>query len=161
MPPTPGLRGGDLTWDPSRLPGLEWVGQMPSAPLPLFPVVSSHLPLLISLASLLCSQGLMWPGGGFGGQGTSLGTQQTPQAQVCGAVALHSSPTLSRGPLMPVSPDLSDLPPMSPGPMWLGWPWRAGNWPGSPAGFLGSSGQGKCPLLFSRSSRCATPTCLS
>ena len=26
-------RSGDLTWEPSRLPGLEWVGQMPSSPL--------------------------------------------------------------------------------------------------------------------------------
>ena len=26
-------RVGDLIWEPSRLPGLEWVGQMPSSPL--------------------------------------------------------------------------------------------------------------------------------
>ena len=26
-------RAGDLTWEISRLPGLEWVGQMPSSPL--------------------------------------------------------------------------------------------------------------------------------
>ena len=26
-------RTGDLTWEPSRLPGLEWVGEMPSSPL--------------------------------------------------------------------------------------------------------------------------------
>ena len=54
-------RAGDLTWEPSRLPGLKWVGQMPSSPL--LHLRSgiwegpSHLPLLISLASLLCPQG--------------------------------------------------------------------------------------------------------
>ena len=44
-------RAGDLTWEPSRLPGLEWAGQMPSAPLPLLPEGPSHLPLLMSLVS--------------------------------------------------------------------------------------------------------------
>ena len=41
-------RAGDLTWEPSRLPGLEWVGQSPSAPLPLLPEGPSHVPLLFS-----------------------------------------------------------------------------------------------------------------
>ena len=27
-------RAGDLTWAPSRLPGFEWAGQMPSSPAP-------------------------------------------------------------------------------------------------------------------------------
>ena len=44
-------RTGDLTWEPSRLPGPEWVGPSPSAPLLLFPESPSHLPLLISPAS--------------------------------------------------------------------------------------------------------------
>ena len=53
-------RAGDLTWEPSRLPGLEWVGQMPSSPLLLLRSGvwegPSRLPLLISPASLLCPQ---------------------------------------------------------------------------------------------------------
>ena len=66
-PPPWSQRAGDLTWEPSRLPGLEWVGQMPSAPLLLLLQGPSRLPLLISPASLLCPQGPTWPGGGFGG----------------------------------------------------------------------------------------------
>ena len=38
---------------------------------------------------------------------------------------------------------------------------RQGTSPGSPAGFLGLSGRGKCPPLLSCSSRTASPTCLS
>ena len=49
-------RAGDLTWEPSKLPRLKWAGQTPSDPLPLLPDGSSRLPLLISLASLLCPQ---------------------------------------------------------------------------------------------------------
>ena len=33
VPPTPDVRAGDLTWEPSSLPGLEWAGQTPSSPL--------------------------------------------------------------------------------------------------------------------------------
>ena len=44
-------RAGDLTWEPSRLPGLEWVGQTPSSPLLFLLEDPSHLPLLISPAS--------------------------------------------------------------------------------------------------------------
>ena len=48
-------RAGDLTWEPSRLPGLEWAGQTPSSPLLLLQSGvwegPSHLPLLISPAS--------------------------------------------------------------------------------------------------------------
>ena len=44
-------RAGDLTWEPSRLPGLEWAGRSPSVPLPFLPEGPSHLPLLISPAS--------------------------------------------------------------------------------------------------------------
>ena len=50
-------RAGDPTWEPSRLPGLKWAGQMPSSsPAPLIPKGPSHLPLLISLVSFLRSQ---------------------------------------------------------------------------------------------------------
>ena len=41
-------RVGDLTWEASTLPGLEWVGQSPSTPLPLLPEDPSHLPRLNS-----------------------------------------------------------------------------------------------------------------
>ena len=44
-------RAGDLTWEPSRLPGLMWAGQTPSSLLLLWSGVlegSSHLPLLFS-----------------------------------------------------------------------------------------------------------------
>ena len=44
-------RAGDLTWEPSRLPGLEWAGQSPSPPLLLLLEGPSCLPLLISPAS--------------------------------------------------------------------------------------------------------------
>ena len=103
-------RAGNLTWEPSRLPVSEWVRQTPSSPLP--PLVwegPSCLPLLISPASLLCPQGPMWPGGGFGGQGISLGAQQAPQARVGQAIALRSSPALPREPLPPASPDFPGL----------------------------------------------------
>ena len=41
-------RAGDLTWEPSKFPGLEWMGQTPSSPLLLLPQRPSHLPLLFS-----------------------------------------------------------------------------------------------------------------
>ena len=45
------LEGRVLAWELSRLPMPEWVGQLPSTPLPLLPECPSRLPLLISLAS--------------------------------------------------------------------------------------------------------------
>ena len=45
------LDGREPAWELSRIPRLEWVGQSPSAPLPLFPEGPSHLPRLISPAS--------------------------------------------------------------------------------------------------------------
>ena len=102
-------RAGDLTWEPCRLPGLEWAGQTPSSPLPLLPECPSRLPLLISQASLLCPQGPRRPGGGFGGQGISLGAQQAPGAHVGRAITLPSSPAPPGGPLPPDSPDLPGL----------------------------------------------------
>ena len=63
-------RTGDLTWQPSRLPGLKRAGQTPSSPLLLLPDGSSHLPLLISPASLAAWMGLWragnWPGSSAG-----------------------------------------------------------------------------------------------
>ena len=88
-------RAGDLTWEPIRLPVLKWVGPMPSSPLLLLPEGPSHLPLLPSPASLLCPQGPMRPGRGFGGQGISLGAQQAPWAPQwagnCPPLLSHSS----------------------------------------------------------------------
>ena len=49
----------------------------------------SCLPLLISLASLLCPQGPTQPGVGFGGQRIGLGAQQSPWARLGGVVALQ------------------------------------------------------------------------
>ena len=66
------------------------------------------------------------------------------------------------GPLLPASPDLSGLPPMSPRTHEAWWGlWRAGDQPGSSAGSLGLGGRGKHPPLLSCSSRRAPPACLS
>ena len=51
-------RAGNFTWEPSRLPGLKWVRQMPSSP---FLLLQSGGPLppaspVLLLASLLCPQ---------------------------------------------------------------------------------------------------------
>ena len=66
-------RAGDLTWEPSRLPGLAWAGQTPSSPLLLLQsgvwVGPSCLPLLISPASLLCPQ---YQCSRVGGEGAAL-----------------------------------------------------------------------------------------
>ena len=73
---TLGCRGS--AWELSRLPGPKWVGQSPSAPLPLLSQGSCHLPLLISLASLLCPQGPTQSGGGLEGRGLAWESQQAP-----------------------------------------------------------------------------------
>ena len=92
-----------------------------SSPAPPVWEGPSRLPLLISPASLLCPQGPTRPGGGFGGQGISLGAQQAPRARVGRAITLCSSYPPPGGSLLPASPDLPSLPPMPPGPMWPGW----------------------------------------
>ena len=102
LPPTPGLRGqGTSHGSPAGFLGLNGQGKLP-------PLLSSpsHLPLLISPASVLCLQGPTQPGGGLGGQGTGLGTQQDPRARVCGAITFCSSPPPPGGPLPPASPIL-------------------------------------------------------
>ena len=102
---------GDLTWEPSRLPGLKWAGQMPSSPLLLLWFQRPLLPAspVLPSASFLCPQDQCGGGWGLGGQGTSLGAQQAPWAQVAGANTLHSSPAPPRWPLPPASPDLPSL----------------------------------------------------
>ena len=71
-------RAGDLTWEPSRPPGLEWAGQMPSSPAPPILDGSSPLPLLISLASLLCPQGPMQPEGALEDRGSAWELSRLP-----------------------------------------------------------------------------------
>ena len=67
--PHPGSQSmGDLTWEPSRLPGLEWVGQMPSSPL-LLPWSRRAPPACLSyspLSLLPMTPGPMWPEWGWG-----------------------------------------------------------------------------------------------
>ena len=75
-----------------------------SSPAPPVWEGPSRLTLLISLASLLCPHGPTQPGGGFGGQGTSLGAQQPPWPEW--ARRSPSSPLL----LFPEGP--SHLPPL-------------------------------------------------
>ena len=65
--PHPHLRAADLTWEPSRLPGLEWAVQTPSSPLLLLLDGPSRLP-----------PGPTRPGWGFGWEGSGLGAQQAP-----------------------------------------------------------------------------------
>ena len=101
-------RAGDLTWEPSRLPGLLWAGQLPSASLLLLLDGSSHLPLLMSSASLLCPQdpcgldgALEW--------GYWSGSSAGSPAREGQATALRSSPALPGESLPPASPDLPGL----------------------------------------------------
>ena len=99
---------GALTWEPSKLSGPEWAGQLPSAPLPLLLGGSSHLPLLISPASLLCPQHSHSLNGALEG-GYRLGSSAGSPARVGQAIALRSSPTLPGESLLPASPDLPGL----------------------------------------------------
>ena len=71
------LQGRGPAWELSRLPEPEWAGRSPSAPQPLLPEGPSRLPLLISLASLLCPQDPRGLEGALEG-GTGLGAQQAP-----------------------------------------------------------------------------------
>ena len=90
-------RAADLTWEPSRLPGLKWVGQTPSSPPPVWEG-PSHLPLLISSASLLYLQGPTWPGGDFEGRALAWELIRLPRSEWAGQ--LPSTPL----PLFPESP---------------------------------------------------------
>ena len=98
MPPIPCLRGwGTSSGSPAGLLGLSGgANALCSSPTP--PGGSSHLPLLISPASLLCLQGPMRPGGGFGGQETDLGAQQVPWPEWVGQLPSAPLPVLPEGP---------------------------------------------------------------
>ena len=70
-------RAGDLTWEPSRLPGLECAGQPPASPLLLWSWRAPPTYLSCSPLSLLpMPPGPMWPRGvgGPGEWGTSPGS---------------------------------------------------------------------------------------
>ena len=95
---------------------------MPSSPLPLLPESSSHLPLLISLASLLSPQDQFGRGGGpWRAEDQPGSSAVSPGLSGRGNQPLHSSPVPPGWPLPPASPDLPDLPPMPPGPTRPGW----------------------------------------
>ena len=92
-------RAGDLTWEPSRLPGLEWVGKRPSSPLLLLqsgrppPTCLSQSPWSPSYAprTHMAWMGL-WSAGHW--PGSSAGSA----AQVGRAIASCFSSTLPRVP---------------------------------------------------------------
>ena len=75
------LEGRGPAWELSRLPMPKWVGQSPSASPPLLPKGPYRLPLLISLASLLCPQGPTQPGGALevGGSAWELSRLPVPE----------------------------------------------------------------------------------
>ena len=163
VPPTPGLWGQGTS---PGSPAASWaqVGgaialRSSSAP-PGGPLPSASF--VLPSASFLCSQGPTWPGGGFGGQGISLGAEQAPWARVGGTIALCSPPAPPGWLLPPASPDLSGLPPMPPRThaAFRGL-CGAGYQPRSSAGSPGQSGRGNHPPLISCSSRRAPPACLS
>ena len=101
-------RAGDLTWEPSRLPGLEWAGQMPSSPLLLLLKGPFCLPLLISLASLLCLQDPRGLEGALVGRGSAWELSRLPVPEW----ARRSSPAPL--PLFPESPSCL--------PLLISWP---------------------------------------
>ena len=84
------LESRGSAWELSRLPEPEWAGQSPSAPLLLLPEGPSHLPLLISPASLLCLQDPCSLDGALEG-GYWLGSSAGSPAQVGQVITLHSS----------------------------------------------------------------------
>ena len=101
------LEGRGPAWELSRLPVPEWMGQSPSAPLLLLLQGPSHLPLLISPASLLYPQDSC--GLGLWRSGNRLGSSVSSPARVGQVIALRSSPALPGASLPPASPDLPGL----------------------------------------------------
>ena len=86
-------RAGDLTWEPSSLPGLKWVGQIPSAPLLLLP--SWRAPPTCLSCSLPAS--LLHPQDQPGLEGTSESVGPGPRAG-------QTSPADSAGEMLGVLP---------------------------------------------------------
>ena len=95
-------RAGDLTWEPSRLPGFEWVGQTSSSPLWLLWSGVweglSHLPLLISPASLLCPQDQCGRGEALEGRGLAWELIRLPVSEWVGQSPSAPLPLLPEGP---------------------------------------------------------------
>ena len=103
-----GLWRGGTGLGAQQAPRPEWARRLPSAPLLLLLDGPSRLPLLISLASLLCPQDPRGLEGALVGDyqpGSSTGSP----APVGGAIAVHSPPALPGESLPPASPDLPGL----------------------------------------------------
>ena len=103
-----GLGGQGTGQGAQQAPQAKWAGQSPSAPLQLLPEGPSHLPLLISWASLLCPQDPSGLEGALEG-GYRPGSSAGSPARVGQEIALCSSPALPGGSLPPASPDLPGL----------------------------------------------------
>ena len=100
MPPIPGLRGQgthlgaqQASW--ARVGGANTFVSSPAPPVLEDP---SRVPLLFSPGLLPMPPGPMRPAGGFGGQGTSLGTQQSPRPEWAGQMPSAPLPFLWDGP---------------------------------------------------------------
>ena len=138
-PPPLVSRAGDLTWEPSRLPGLKWAGQMPSSPLLLLwsgvwegP---SHLPLLIppglpSYAPRTNAAGEVGRGA-LEGRGLAWDLRRLPVPEWVGQSLLSCSSQRVPPASLSWSPCLCPVPPRT-HVAWRGV-WRAGDWPGSSA----------------------------
>ena len=109
---------GALVWggtaqELSRLPVPlpEWAGQTPSTPFPLLLEGPSHLPLLVSPASLLCLQGPTQGGRRvLGRQGASLGAHQAPWPEWVGQSSSTSLQLLPEDPFhLPLLISLASL----------------------------------------------------
>ena len=131
-------RAGDLTWEPRRLPGLEWAGQTPSSPLLPLPLASPDLPSLRPMPSRTHAA---WRGSWRAGDrpGNSAGS---PCPSVWGNHLLLLSPSSRRAPPTCLSYSPLGLLPMLPRThvMWRGLS-RAGDQPGSSAGSPGQVGR--------------------
>ena len=136
-----------------------------SSPAPPVPDGPSSLPLLISLASLLCPQDQC----GWGGRGGPwrAGDWPSSSAGSLGPSGWGSCPLLlsSSGRAPPVCLSWSSWPPSyapkDPRSLEEVGPWRAGDQPGSSAGSPCPGGWGSCPRLLSRSPWMAPLACLS
>ena len=153
-------RAGDLTWEPSRLPGLEWAGHScSSSPLLLLqswrapPTCLSCPPVGV----LPMPPGPMWPGvrGALEGRGPAWELSRLPGPQWAGQTPSAPLPLLLEGPsCLPLlnSPWPPSYAPKTNAAREVGVPWRTGDQPGSSAGSPGLSGMGSHPQLLSCSS---------
>ena len=159
--PGGGLEGRVSAWELSRLPVPEWVGQSPSALLPLLPKGPSHLPLLFSpLPPSYAPKDPRDLEGALEGRGSAWELSRLPWPEWAGQTP--SAPLLflpqgpSRLPLL-ISP-ASLLCPQDPHGLdgaleWGGPAWVLSRLPGP-------SGPGDRPPLLSCSSWRVRPTCL-